>query len=41
VIRGHVTQIGTEKAQALDWNEVPKIRSSVVMSMPFHVLKRW
>ena len=23
VIRGHVTQIGTEKAEKLDWNEVP------------------
>ena len=23
VIRGHVTQIGTEKANTLDWNEVP------------------
>lgn len=31
VIRGHVTQIGNEVAEKLDWNEVPNNPFSVAM----------
>lgn len=40
-IRGHVTQIGTEKPRNWTGMKFQIIRSSVVILMPFHVLRHW